>query len=85
VFRSITGGGVQGEVEGHAVLVGSRRLLQESGIVLDIAEARLQAFEEDGKTALLVAVDGRPVGLVAVADTIKDGLPRRCANCGCWG
>jgi Cu+-exporting ATPase len=73
VFRSITGEGVQGEVEGHAVLVGSRRLLQESGIVLDLAKARLEAFEEDGKTTLLVAVDGRLVGLVAVADTIKDG------------
>jgi Cu+-exporting ATPase len=73
VFRSITGGGVAGEVEGHAVLVGSRRLLQESGIVLDLAEVRLEAFEEDGTTALLVAVDGRLVGLVAVADTIKDG------------
>src|SRR5207237_1142261 len=73
VFRSITGGGVAGEVEGRAVLVGSRRLLQESGIALGSVEPRLEAFEEDGKTALLVAVDGRLVGLVAVADTIKDG------------
>jgi Cu+-exporting ATPase len=72
-FRSITGGGVRGEVEGHDVLVGSRRLLQESGIALGDAEARLMAFEEAGKTALLVAADGRLVGIVAVSDTIKDG------------
>ena len=72
-FRSITGGGVRGEVEGHDVLVGSRRLLQESGIALGDAEARLAAFEEAGKTALLVAVDGHLVGIVAVSDTIKDG------------
>ena len=72
-FRSITGGGVRGEVEGHDVLVGSRRLLQESGIALGDAEARLAAFEEAGKTALLVAVDGRLAGIVAVSDTIKDG------------
>jgi len=74
VFRSITGGGVQGVVEGRAALVGSRRLLRESGVALDAgAEGRLERFEEDGKTALLVAVDGRLVGIVAVADTIKEG------------
>ncbi len=72
-FRSITGGGVEGLVEGRAVLVGSRRLLGERGIVADSAETRLQALESGGKTALLVAVDGRLVGLVAVADTVKDG------------
>ncbi|HKO24021.1 MAG TPA: heavy metal translocating P-type ATPase, partial [Chloroflexota bacterium] len=72
-FRSITGAGVQGEVEGHAVLVGSRRLLRESGIALGDADRRLDTLEADGKTALLVAVDGRLAGLIAVADTVKDG------------
>ncbi|MDQ2827602.1 MAG: heavy metal translocating P-type ATPase, partial [Chloroflexota bacterium] len=72
-FRSITGGGVEGLVEGRAVLVGSRRLLGERSISSDGAETRLQAFEAEGKTALLVAVDGRLAGLVAVADTVKDG------------
>ena len=72
-FRSITGAGVQGEVEGHAVLVGAHRLLRESGIALGDADTRLGALEADGKTALLVAVDGRLVGLIAVADTVKDG------------
>ncbi len=72
-FRSITGGGVEGTVEGRAVLVGSRRLLGERGISSDGAETRLQALEAEGKTALLVVVDGRLVGLVAVADTVKDG------------
>jgi Cu+-exporting ATPase len=72
-FRSITGAGVQGEVEGHAVLVGSHRLLRESGIALGDADARLDALEADGKTALLVAVDGRLAGLIAIADTVKDG------------
>jgi len=72
-FRSITGGGVGGLVEDRAVLVGSRRLLGERGIPSDCAETRLQALEAEGKTVLLVAVDGRLVGLVAVADTVKDG------------
>ncbi len=68
-FRSITGGGV----EGRAVLVGSRRLLGERGISSDSAETRLQALEAEGKTALLVVVDGRLAGLVAVADTVING------------
>ncbi len=72
-FRSITGGGVEGLVEDRAVLVGSRRLLGERGISWDSAETRLRALESGGKTALLVAVDGRLAGLVAVADTVKDG------------
>src|SRR5205807_8373836 len=61
------------EVEGRAVLVGSHRLLRESGIALGDAGTRLDALEADGKTALLVVADGRLVGLIAVADTVKDG------------
>jgi len=73
VFRSITGGGVQGMVDGHEVLVGSRRLFTDYGIAPQGAEGAMAALEEDGKTALLVAVDGQLAGIVAVADTIKDG------------
>jgi len=73
-FRSITGGGVEGLVEGHAVMVGSRRLLGERGVpAAATVKERLEALESDGKTALLVAVDGRLAGLIAVADTVKDG------------
>jgi Cu+-exporting ATPase len=72
-FDSITGMGIEAEVAGRSVLAGTRRLLSERGIehaALDDAAARLEA---DGKTAMLVAVDGRPAGLVAVADTAKPG------------
>jgi Cu+-exporting ATPase len=72
-FRSITGGGVHGQIEGHEVLVGSRRLFAEQGIALGDATATLEALEADGKTALLVAVDGQLAGIIAVADTIKAG------------
>jgi Cu+-exporting ATPase len=72
-FRSITGGGVQGLIEGQEVLVGSRRLLGEYGIAVLCCDRALEGLEADGKTALLVAVDGRLVGLIAVADTIKEG------------
>jgi Cu+-exporting ATPase len=73
VFRSITGGGVQGLIEGHEVLVGSRRLFEQYGIATARAAERLASLEAQGKTALLVAVDGELSGIVAVADTIKEG------------
>jgi Cu+-exporting ATPase len=73
VFRSITGGGVQGTIEEHDVLVGSRRLLAEQGIELEQARETVESLEAEGKTALLVAFDGRLGGVLAVADTIKEG------------
>jgi Cu+-exporting ATPase len=72
-FRSITGGGVEGIVEGHGVVVGSRRLLADWAIDAGMAASVLDELEVGGKTALLVAVDGALVGVVAVADTVKAG------------
>jgi Cu+-exporting ATPase len=70
-FESVTGKGVRAVVDGHQVLVGSARLLTQAGVdpaPVDEQAARLAA---DGKTAILVAVDGAPAGVVAVADTLK--------------
>ena len=70
-FDSITGKGVQATVAGRAVLVGTARLLVDAGIdtaALDPVAAGLSA---QGKTPMLVAVDGQPCGVVAVADTVK--------------
>ena len=71
-FKALTARGVQGEVEGETVRVGSRRLLSEAGIAPEALEDRLVALEIEGKTAMLVAIGDRPAGLVAVADTIKE-------------
>ncbi|TDW37866.1 Cu+-exporting ATPase [Roseinatronobacter bogoriensis subsp. barguzinensis] len=71
-FKSLTARGVQGELDGETVRVGSRRLLDEAGISLGDLEERLTALETEGKTAMLVAVGERAAGLVAVADTIKE-------------
>jgi P-type Cu+ transporter len=71
-FKSITARGVQGEVDGATVRVGSRRLLNEAGIAPDALEERLVALETEGKTAMLVAIGDKAAGLVAVADTVKD-------------
>ncbi len=72
VFRSITGGGVQGMVDGHEVLVGSPRLFADYGVLVESTSPRVAALEAEAKTALLVGVDGRLVGIVAAADRIKE-------------
>ncbi|MEW2527237.1 heavy metal translocating P-type ATPase [Streptomyces sp. NPDC047071] len=72
-FENAPGAGVRGTVDGHAVLVGSARLLAGAGITgLDaLADARARA-EAAGRTVVLVAWDGVARGLLAVADTVKD-------------
>jgi P-type Cu+ transporter len=71
-FKAITARGVRGRVEGRLVRVGSRRLLDEAGIDPGGLEDALLRLENQGKTAMLVAIDERTAGIVAVADTIKD-------------
>jgi P-type Cu+ transporter len=71
-FKAITARGVEGEVAGDHVRVGSRRLLEESGIPAGDLEDRLRCLETQGKTAMLVAIGEKAAGLVAVADTIKE-------------
>jgi Cu+-exporting ATPase len=58
-------------VEGHAILVGTRRLMEAQGIGFAGMEAEAARLESAGKTAVFVAVDGRLAGLVAVADRLK--------------
>jgi Cu+-exporting ATPase len=70
-FDSITGKGLHATVTGHAVLVGTTHLLTDAGIDtarLDPISVRLSG---EGKTPILVAVDGHPAGVLAVADTVK--------------
>jgi len=72
-FDSITGQGVRGLVGGLEVLVGNRRLLAGAGIDSGPLESDSQRLAADGKSPMLVAVDGLPAAVVGVADTIKDG------------
>ena len=71
-FKAVPGHGVQGQCEGREVLLGNRRFLEREGIASDMAEQAMQALERDGKTAMLVVVDGVLAGIVAVADTLKE-------------
>ncbi|ARZ66715.1 ATPase P [Streptomyces albireticuli] len=71
-FTSVTGKGVRATVAGHAVLVGTARLLTDAGIDTSALEAVATGFSAQGKTPVLTAVDGRPAGVLAVADTVKE-------------
>ena len=72
-FEAIAGQGIAATVEGRAVLVGSRRLLESRGAILNGLDGALARLEDEAKTAMLVALDGEAVGVVAVADTVKEG------------
>ena len=71
-FRSVTAGGVVGTVAGHAVMIGKPVFLRNEGIAdLEPLETSAAKLQEEGKTAMYVAVDGKPAGVLAVADPIK--------------
>ncbi|CAG9622043.1 heavy metal translocating P-type ATPase [Sutcliffiella rhizosphaerae] len=71
-FEAIPGYGVEATVEESSVIIGTRKLMKRNNIKVDFAEERIQALEESGKTAMLIAIDGSYKGIIAVADTIKE-------------
>ena len=72
-FENIPGYGVRASVKGQEILVGTRRLLADAQVnVSEETVQQMNRLEEQGRTAMLVAVDGQWAGIVAVADTIKD-------------
>jgi Cu+-exporting ATPase len=70
-FSSITGKGVRATVDGREVLVGTALLLTDVGLDATEAHDAATEFAGQGKTPILAAIDGRPAGVLAVADTIK--------------
>jgi Cu+-exporting ATPase len=74
-FRAFPGKGITGKVEGRAVALGSRALLDDLGMTPGELATRAEALRRDGQTAMFVAVDGRVAGLLAVADPIKPSAP----------
>jgi len=71
-FDSVTGQGLRAVVDGHQVLVGNRRLLDSAGIDPTPLASHADRLSADGKTPMLVAIDGEVAGVIAVADTLKD-------------
>jgi len=74
-FESITGKGVQGIVDGHAVSLGNRALLEQLGIDPSTLANQAEELRADGQTVMFVSVDGQVVGLLGIADPIKETTP----------
>ena len=75
-FQSTTGGGVTGQVDGRRVLVGKPQFLRSQGIGdLEKLEAKAAELQQQGQTAIFVAIDGRAAGIVSVSDPIKESTP----------
>ncbi|HSJ52272.1 MAG TPA: heavy metal translocating P-type ATPase [Anaerolineae bacterium] len=72
-FEAVAGKGIAATVAGGEVLVGTRRLLEDRGLALNGLEETLRRLEGEAKTAMLVVHDGEALGVVAVADTLKEG------------
>jgi Cu+-exporting ATPase len=70
-FGSVTGKGVRAGVAGREVLVGNARLLADAGVDTAVLQPMAEQLSGQGKTPVLAAVDGRPAGVLAVADTLK--------------
>ncbi|WP_431020052.1 heavy metal translocating P-type ATPase [Bacillus safensis] len=75
-FQADPGHGIEAKAAGHKLLIGTRKLLQKHHIQYEQMEASVTTLEEQGKTAMLVAIDGEVAGIVAVADTIKSSSPQ---------
>jgi Cu+-exporting ATPase len=70
-FRSHTGLGVSGRVDGRKVLIGNERLLEESGIGASALVQKAEELRRGGQTVILIAVDGQAAGLIGISDSIK--------------
>jgi len=70
-FQALAGQGIEAQIEGQKVFLGNLRLMQTQKITLLDSEKTLIKLQNEGKTAMLVAVDGEVIGIVAVADTVK--------------
>ncbi len=79
-FAAVPGQGVTAQIDGHAVLVGNIRMVEQKGLELAEWQAHITRLQSEAKTAMLVAVDGRVAGVIAVADSPKDGSAEAIAE-----
>jgi Cu+-exporting ATPase len=70
-FNAIPGHGVEAEYNGQHILLGTRKLMTDNDIDVQYLEDRMKSLENEGKTAMLLAVNQKAMGIIAVADTLK--------------
>nr|WP_274381011.1 HAD-IC family P-type ATPase [Halorussus salinus] len=75
-FENVPGHGVRATTAHGEVLVGNRKLMDDEGIDASLAEEPMERLEREGKTAMLVAIDGELAGVVADADTVKESAKK---------
>ncbi|EFO81019.1 heavy metal translocating P-type ATPase [Oscillochloris trichoides DG-6] len=78
-FLAVAGAGVVATVDERQIIVGTLRMLQERGVALGDLPTHVERLQSEGKTAMLVALDGQALGVIAVADTIKPTSPAAVA------
>ncbi len=71
-FKAEAGYGVEAEVDGRRVVVGNVRMMESRGYALNGIESEVTRLQSEAKTVMLVAIDGKVAGVIAVADTLKD-------------
>lgn len=71
-FMAVPGKGLKATLEGKEIYIGNRKLMIESGISIEESEKELLRLEEEGKTAMIIGIDGKVLGIIAVADQIKE-------------
>ncbi|MBP1706617.1 MAG: hypothetical protein H6Q39_341 [Chloroflexi bacterium] len=79
-FEALSGRGIKATIENQELLLGNRLLMQENNIAVAGVEGQISRLEEEGKTVMLMAVDGKLSGIIAVADTIKESAAAAVAQ-----
>lgn len=74
-FEAVTGKGVKGEVDGHAVALGNKAMIEDLGLTAGDLVEKANQRRDEGETVMFVAIDGAIAGLVSVADPVKETTP----------
>jgi len=79
-FQARTGLGISGRVEGKSVSAGNEKFFEQTGISIDALKPSAEDLRCNGQTVIFVALDGRPAGLIGIADSIKLSTPQALRN-----
>ncbi len=84
-FLAIPGKGLKAQLDGQEIYIGNRKLMEEAGVSIEIGEDKLYKLEEEGKTAILVSINGGALsGIIGVADQIKDNSKEAIEELKTW-
>jgi Cu+-exporting ATPase len=79
-FEAVPGKGIVAEVDGHIVMAGNDKLMDLDDIPIEQMKKKAERLSAEGKTPMYVAVDEKPAGVIAVADTVKEGSKEAIAS-----